>query len=246
MDIDHFKRVNDTYGHGVGDVVLRRFVQDALPQLRQVDKLGRWGGEEFLLVCPDTELAGAGVLADKLRLRIKLTKPNPLFLFSLAASSTSVVPPEAVAKYGDQPLLVVKFADAGGRDWVTQSPSRGDEHLVQERGLRQRRTQCEIIFADQAGAGDYLERWLAFRALAERAAPALFTHPTDGAYLAVVVDLQAEVELPERAVRVSCAFVAAAPPVAVFPVGAGATIGEDTQVCPYAHIREGRRTIRRN
>lgn len=129
--------------------------------------------------------------------------------------------PLSVAKYGDQPLLVAKFADAGGRDWVTQSPSRGDEHLVQERGLRQRRTQCEIIFADQAGAGDYLERWLAFRALAERAAPALFTHPTDGAYLAVVVDLQAEVELPERAVRVSCAFVAAAPPVAVFPVGAG-------------------------
>ena len=39
--------------------------------------------------------------------------------------------PLSVAKYGDQPLLVVKFADAGGRDWVTQSPSRGDEHLVQ-------------------------------------------------------------------------------------------------------------------
>lgn len=129
--------------------------------------------------------------------------------------------PLTVAKYGDQPLLVVSFSDEGGRDWVTQSPSRGDDHLVQERGLRQRRTSVEIVFCDQPGLGDYLERWLAFRAAAEATRPALFVHPLQGSYLAAVDGLQARVELPERAVRVSCTFVAAAPPVAVFAVGAG-------------------------
>lgn len=127
----------------------------------------------------------------------------------------------AVAKYGDQPLLVVSFSDEAGRDWVTQSPSRGDDHQVQERGLRQRRTSCEIVFCDQPGLGDYLERWLAFRGAAESTRPALFTHPANGSYLAAVTELQARVELPQRAVRVSCVFVAAAPPAAVFPVGAG-------------------------
>lgn len=129
--------------------------------------------------------------------------------------------PLTVAKYGDQPLLVVSFSDEAGRDWVTQSPSRGDDHLVQERGLRQRRTSVEIVFCDQPGLGDYLERWLAFRAAAESPRPALFVHPLQGSYLAAVDGLQARVELPERAVRVSCTFVAAAPPVAVFTIGAG-------------------------
>lgn len=126
-----------------------------------------------------------------------------------------------VAKYGDLPLLVVSFQDDGGRDWVTQSPARGDDHLVQERGLRQRRTACEIVFADQVGQGDYLDRWLAFRAAAEATRPALFVHPVTGSYLAIVEGLQMRAEMPERAVRVSCTFVAAAPPVAVFEVGAG-------------------------
>ena len=52
IDVDHFKRINDQHGHGVGDAVLKALAQTAQTQLRQVDKFGRWGGEEFLLMLP--------------------------------------------------------------------------------------------------------------------------------------------------------------------------------------------------
>ncbi len=131
-----------------------------------------------------------------------------------------------VARFGDQPLLVTRFSDEGvGRDWNTLSPSRGDEHSLQERGRRQRRTRCELLFTYQPGEGPdaYLDRWLAFRALAESTAPRLFTHPTDGAYLAIVFEASMTVEAQRRCVSATCTFVAAEEPQAVFPLGAGVT-----------------------
>ncbi len=67
FDVDHFKLVNDRHGHAVGDVVLRSFVNSSRPQLRQVDKLGRWGGEEFLLMLPHVSLDAALVAAERVR-----------------------------------------------------------------------------------------------------------------------------------------------------------------------------------
>ena len=66
LDIDHFKRVNDQYGHLAGDQVLRHFVHVVRQRLRAQDFLGRYGGEEFLLLLPDTDLAGAQQLAQQL------------------------------------------------------------------------------------------------------------------------------------------------------------------------------------
>lgn len=54
LDLDLFKRINDTFGHQAGDTVLRTFARSVLPSLRTSDVLARWGGEEFLLVLPDT------------------------------------------------------------------------------------------------------------------------------------------------------------------------------------------------
>ena len=70
IDIDHFKVINDTYGHDVGDNTLRAIANTLRDTLRQTDVLGRWGGEEFLIVCPSTDLTGASHLANTLRSRI--------------------------------------------------------------------------------------------------------------------------------------------------------------------------------
>jgi diguanylate cyclase (GGDEF)-like protein len=67
IDLDYFKRINDQHGHETGDEVLRRFAAMVRTHVRAADKLVRWGGEEFLLVCPETHLAQAIVLAEKLR-----------------------------------------------------------------------------------------------------------------------------------------------------------------------------------
>ncbi|ALC17224.1 response regulator receiver modulated diguanylate cyclase [Desulfuromonas soudanensis] len=67
VDIDHFKRVNDTYGHQVGDAVLVAVAALLQGQLRPYDTAARFGGEEFVLVLPSTELAAAGAVAERLR-----------------------------------------------------------------------------------------------------------------------------------------------------------------------------------
>ena len=66
MDIDNFKAVNDTHGHGTGDLVLMQFATVLLGVLRSSDLVSRWGGEEFLIICPDTDSSGAAVLADEI------------------------------------------------------------------------------------------------------------------------------------------------------------------------------------
>lgn len=66
-DLDHFKAINDCYGHAAGDAVLQAFVAHARRTLRATDVFGRWGGEEFLLILPATDLAGAVRGAERLR-----------------------------------------------------------------------------------------------------------------------------------------------------------------------------------
>lgn len=66
LDVDHFKQVNDTYGHHAGDAVLRGVAERMLACLRQEDLLARFGGEEFVVILPDTEPADAATLAQRL------------------------------------------------------------------------------------------------------------------------------------------------------------------------------------
>lgn len=67
IDIDYFKKVNDTYGHPGGDIVLRYMGDMLRRNLRTVDIASRYGGEEFMLLLPETDLAGSKVVAEKLR-----------------------------------------------------------------------------------------------------------------------------------------------------------------------------------
>ena len=71
FDVDHFKSVNDTYGHPAGDVVLAHFASLAGVGLRGNDVFGRYGGEEFVLVLPDTDVKGAMNVAERMRDRVE-------------------------------------------------------------------------------------------------------------------------------------------------------------------------------
>jgi diguanylate cyclase (GGDEF)-like protein/PAS domain S-box-containing protein len=67
LDLDHFKRVNDRYGHAAGDETLRQFASLVRGRLRQNDFAGRFGGEEFMLALPETEAAEARLVAERIR-----------------------------------------------------------------------------------------------------------------------------------------------------------------------------------
>lgn len=74
LDIDDFKATNDTFGHNVGDQLLVDISDIIRHTIRESDNVGRWGGEEFLIFCPVTELEGAVSLAEKLRVNIEATE----------------------------------------------------------------------------------------------------------------------------------------------------------------------------
>lgn len=70
MDIDDFKKLNDQHGHDMGDLVLKEVASTLINSVRGSDMVARWGGEEFIIVCPNTELHQARVVAENLRARI--------------------------------------------------------------------------------------------------------------------------------------------------------------------------------
>ena len=71
LDIDHFKSINDTYGHAAGDVVLRNFALTVQKKIRETDCFGRYGGEEFLLMLPTTSLEDAMLFAERVRYTVE-------------------------------------------------------------------------------------------------------------------------------------------------------------------------------
>jgi diguanylate cyclase (GGDEF)-like protein len=76
LDVDFFKRINDTYGHDGGDLVLTHLAKVMQQNLRAYDRLSRWGGEEFLVLLPDTRLQEAVDIADRLRTAVETNPAN--------------------------------------------------------------------------------------------------------------------------------------------------------------------------
>jgi diguanylate cyclase (GGDEF)-like protein len=113
IDIDHFKRVNDERGHVVGDRVLQTLGDILRIHTRSTDGLGRWGGEEFILVCPDASLSKAADLAEKLRQRIIETDfipehPLPITASFGVAISHAERSFEDAFRHADQALYLAK------------------------------------------------------------------------------------------------------------------------------------------
>jgi diguanylate cyclase (GGDEF)-like protein len=120
VDVDHFKSVNDTYGHSAGDEVLRAIAARLQDALRVEDVAGRWGGEEFLFLLPMTDLAGATVVGERLRHAVAC-RPIRIADGTLIEASISV----GVATGTDVPEVLLRAdgalyrAKAGGRNLVT-------------------------------------------------------------------------------------------------------------------------------
>jgi diguanylate cyclase (GGDEF)-like protein len=98
FDLDDFKRVNDTYGHTVGDVVLKKVAKEIKRHLRRSDLLARWGGEEFVIILPHTDLEGARLVAEKLRKALEDLSIEELKGEKITASFgvTQIVPGETI------------------------------------------------------------------------------------------------------------------------------------------------------
>ncbi len=71
FDLDHFKNINDVHGHGAGDEVLRQVAKALSASVRETDLVSRWGGEEFLVVLPETSYSGALICAERVRARVE-------------------------------------------------------------------------------------------------------------------------------------------------------------------------------
>jgi two-component system, cell cycle response regulator len=115
-DLDHFKHLNDRFGHAAGDLALRRFGEIASGASRRIDAVARIGGEEFALLLPDTEQHAAYLLAERLRRSVKepgVDGELPSVSFGVASFPTHAADAEALMHAADQALYAAK---AMGRD----------------------------------------------------------------------------------------------------------------------------------
>jgi diguanylate cyclase (GGDEF)-like protein len=131
FDIDHFKRVNDEYGHVQGDRILQSTAQAIDEAVRETDVLARYGGEEFLVILPATELAGAAVFAERLRANIA------------RQLSITVSGGVAMALDEDTPETLVARADAA----LYESKSTGRNRICVHTG-----THIEAVTAEAEAA----------------------------------------------------------------------------------------------
>jgi two-component system cell cycle response regulator len=122
IDIDHFKKINDSFGHAVGDEVLREFAVRLASNVRAVDLPCRYGGEEFTVIMPDTSLEDAGRIAERIRLHVagspfRVGEEQLTVTISIGASSTSGEgdTPDALLKRADDAVYEAK---SGGRNKV--------------------------------------------------------------------------------------------------------------------------------
>ena len=136
FDIDHFKKVNDTYGHPAGDEVLRELAARAMNSVRSVDLVARLGGEEFVVVMPETDLAIANQVAERLRVAVSrepfAIPGNPEKIpvtISIGVTATGAPDdgPDTIIKRADVALYTAK---ARGRNCVIVRPSPSSPRAV--------------------------------------------------------------------------------------------------------------------
>ena len=135
FDIDHFKKVNDTYGHAAGDDVLREFASRISVSMRNFDLMGRIGGEEFIAVLPDTALDTAQMVAERFRVAIA-DRPFPI--------SVPGGPIQVTTSLG------ITIAGASG-DTVAELLRRGDDALYAAKRNGRNRVEIRLLGSVEPG-----------------------------------------------------------------------------------------------
>lgn len=125
LDIDHFKSVNDAHGHQAGDGVLQEVVACLRLELRSVDQIGRWGGEEFLLLLPQVEGDEAGRAAERLRERIAAHRFGPAGPLTISSGVATWRPGETRAALVARADAALYRAKNGGRNTVVADAGDG-------------------------------------------------------------------------------------------------------------------------
>jgi diguanylate cyclase (GGDEF)-like protein/hemerythrin-like metal-binding protein len=152
FDLDHFKRVNDTFGHGAGDAVLVGTTQCVRQHLRASDALVRWGGEEFLVMAPATRLEGALGLAEKLRSAVAAMEFPGVGQVTMSLGVAEYVPGEGLAGWIERVDQALYLAKAGGRNCVIQAAA--PDSVAVDPGSE--RSLLEVIWEDTYASGNLL------------------------------------------------------------------------------------------
>jgi diguanylate cyclase (GGDEF)-like protein len=128
LDLDHFKQVNDRYGHGVGDEVLCAAVFNIKDSTRGVDLIGRWGGEEFVILLPQANAATAQIVAERIRANISKASPMSVRVQHISFTTSLGI---AIAHPGDTVQSIIGRADealyrakSAGRNCVRSAPDQ--------------------------------------------------------------------------------------------------------------------------
>jgi diguanylate cyclase len=142
IDLDHFKRLNDRFGHAGGDEALRRFADEARASVRKVDMVARWGGEEFLILMPETDGAAGQAVINRLRERLEaLSVPSAQgeMRFTFSAGVASHLAGQTIADTVARADRALYRAKAGGRNRVeiaSADDTPGDVRTSRSSGLR--------------------------------------------------------------------------------------------------------------
>jgi diguanylate cyclase (GGDEF)-like protein/PAS domain S-box-containing protein len=137
LDIDHFKRINDAFGHAVGDQMLKGVAQICSQSLRKIDILGRYGGEEFVMLLPETNGKGAMRAAERLRERIEtfcietskgsLSVTASIGVGTLQGNEANL---EILLNYADQSLYAAKSAGRNQAKWLVEYHNCAEEKVT--------------------------------------------------------------------------------------------------------------------
>lgn len=140
FDLDHFKLINDQFGHASGDAVLRAMAGLVHENLRLADVFARWGGEEFIILAPESTEEDAAQLADKLRTLFRELRAPRLPTFTASFGVTAFLPEDSLESLFERADRALYAAKVGGRDQVVAYDAEAQAVQLAEKPGRRRLT----------------------------------------------------------------------------------------------------------